>query len=303
MVKQKEVKLDQPIDHTAPPTIYGTKLTPSLSNAALNLTIDFIRQKQSQANQRILTHPITISVVLVATSIFAYWKVGHIYHAGGWNLLKHNKDEFFSVLVFATMFSSLLFTALSKSTDFIKTTSENLVDDNEEIFGVDLKTFANLSINNEKQVDKKTKEILSKGDNTQIIIYRDTPIAVLSLVTKPELSNQDQFVTKITGCGVRKVYYKSGILEDLIGWAVYRTNVQNIGNASKLVILIDVMSTDSDLKKKIKAKGFQFIEKYHYNNSKILKAYGIYNEVWGLNINVTNLDKIQPKEGSTGAEK
>lgn len=306
MVKQKEIRLDQPIDHNAPPTIYGTKLTPSLSNAALNLTIDFIRQKQSQANQHIFMHPLSVLLILLASFGFGYWKVGWIYEAGGWELLKSSRDEIFSILVFITMFTSITFTALTKSTNFIKTTSERLVDDNEGIFGVSLKTFANL---NPDSNDKKTKNLLTKGDNTQIIIYRDSPIAVLSLVPKPELSNgEEKFVTKITGCGVRKVYYKSGIIEDLIDWSVYRSQSLNVDKAKKLIVLIDVMSVDTDLKKKLTEKNFKFIEKTYYNNSILLKAYGIYNEVWGLNLNVSSLEEskleeIEAKPGATGIEK
>lgn len=305
MVKQKEIRLDQPIDHNAPPTIYGTKLTPSLSNAALNLTIDFIRQKQSQANTKIMTHPYSALIIVTVASLFGYWKVGWIYEAGGWDLVKQSRDEIFSIVVFVTMFSSILFTVLTRTTDFIKTTSEDLVNDNEGIFGVELKTFASL---NENSNDKKTKNLLSKGDNTQIIIYRDTPIAVLSLIPKPELSNEGKFVTKITGCGVRKVYYKSGIIEDLIDWAIYRSNSLNVGKAEKIIVLIDVMSTDLDLKKKLALKNFKFVEKSYYNNSNVLKLFGIYNEVWGLNLNVTSLDdskveQIKTKPGATGVDK
>ncbi|CCH45207.1 Inorganic phosphate transporter [Wickerhamomyces ciferrii] len=304
MAIQKEVQLDQPIDHTAPPTIYGTKLIPSYSNAALNLTVDFIRQKQSQANQQIIRHPYTILVVLSGILSFGYYKLGWMYFVGGWRMVKANKDELITILVFVAMFSSLLFTILTKSTDFIKETSEKIVDENKEIFGVDLKEFASLNINKN---DKKTKELLSKGENTQIIVYRETPIAVLSLVTKPELSNDEKFVTKITGCGVRKVYYKSGILEDLIDWAIIRSNTLNKNKASKIIVLIDVMSTDYDLKKKLKLKQFKFLEKSYYNDSKILKIFGINNEVWGLNLNVTKLDNeietIKSSEGSTGVKK
>jgi len=305
MVKQKEVKLDQPINHTTPPTIYGTKLIPSLSNAALNLTIDFIRQSQSKANQHIIKHPYTTILIIFGTLCFSYWKIGWIIKIGGWKLLKKNNQEIINIFIFITMYSSLILTILTKSTDFIKEKSNQLINYNEDIFGIDLKIFAKLNINS---TDSNTKKLISKGENTQIIIYRDSPIAVISLIHKPELSNKEKFVTKITGCGIRKVYYKSGLIEDLIDWSIYRSNLLNAKKSSKLIILIDVMSIDFELKKKLTLKNFKFITKSNYNNSKILKIFGIYNEIWGLNLNVSKInndeiEKIKSNIGATGVGK
>lgn len=299
-VAQKNIRLDQPIDENAPPTIYTTSLKPELANAALNLTIDFQRQKQSGANRHIFKHPISIVTILVAALSFGFWKIGWIYQKGGVALLKKSPEELFPVFIFLSMFASIFFTLVTKPTEVIKSNADALVDSNERIFGFELKDLA--QVNNEKK-KKEKDDLLKKSENSSIVVYRDSPIALISIVEVPELFNGETFVVKITGVGVRKVYYKSGIIDDLFDWVQYRSVALNNGKFKKLLILIEVLSTDSELKKLLKSKQFQFIEKRPINDSQLLKAYGITNEIWGLPLNLSKLDKINSKVGATGVSK
>ncbi|ONH68229.1 Inorganic phosphate transporter PHO86 [Cyberlindnera fabianii] len=301
---QKTARLDYLMDEKAPPTIYSTKLTPELSEAALNLTIDFQRQKQTGATMRLIKHPYTFAIIAAAFGVFSTWTLGQIVKDQGLRELKYQLDKVISVIVFTTMFTCVVFHLLNRQTEVIRDNADKIAESSEGVFGFNIREFA--AVKAGAKVTKKEREMLDKAENTSIVVYRDTPIAVISLVPVPALSNKEKFVTKITGAGIRKVYQRSGIIEDLLDWAVYRSGVLNNSKSPKILVCIEVLSTDSDLKKVLKAKQFQFLEDRPLSGSQVLALYGIKNEIWGLPLNVSKLsdaEVVKSKAGSTGAKR
>ncbi|ODV72997.1 Pho86p CYBJADRAFT_95059 [Cyberlindnera jadinii NRRL Y-1542] len=299
-MSQAPTHLQGLMDEDAPPTIHTSSLTPELCEAALNLTIDFQRQKQSVANAAIMKHPITVGTIVSIIAAVSYWKLGWIYKRGGFALIKDSLEEVVGVVVLCTMVISTLLTVITRPTDVIKQRADRIVDESKPVFGVDLKEFA------ASRSKKFSQETASKADNTKVVIYRDTPIAVISLIDIPEMTNDEKFVTRITGAGVRKVYWKSGIIEDLIDFAVSRSGQLNNSKAPKILVLFEVLSTDAELKKVLIAKKFQKIESRPINDSKLLKLFGVHYEIYGLPLNVTKLSELElidGKVGSTGSKR
>jgi hypothetical protein len=304
MSQQKPVELNDLMDHEAPPTIISTKLTPELSEAALNLTIDFQRQKQSTANTAILRHPYTVFFIVTLFSGIAYWKCGWTFQRGGFALVKENMDEVAGAVVIAMMFTSVILTMATRPTDVLRTRADSIVDNSSAVFGFDLKEYA--GINAKGKLSKDHKVLLEKAENTRVIIYRDTPIAVTSLVEVPEMSSKEKFVTKITSAGIRKVYWKSGLIEDLIDWTIKRSGELNNSQAPKILVLFEVLSTDYELKKVLASKKFQKIETLPVNDSVFLKIFGVKYEIYGIGLSVSKLSDIEgvkSKTGSTGAKR
>lgn len=288
-IQQKPIRLDQPIDHEAPPTIYSTSLKPEFANAALNLTVDFQRQKQSIVNRHLIKHPYSLLVVVLLVGGFGYYKVGWLLQQD-WKLIKSNLGEILPVLIFMTMVSSIFFTVISRPSEVIKDRADDLVNSNKDIFGFELKDL----------ITKKDKEITKKSENSSLVVYRDSPIAIVSLVEVPDFK-EDTLTLKITGLGVRKVYIKSGIIEDLFDFAKKRSIFLNNKKYQKILILIDALSCDYEFKKLLKSQDFKFIKSQNLSDSKVLNFYNVKNEIWGLPLNVFNdIETIKSKTGATG---
>ncbi|KAH3675552.1 hypothetical protein WICMUC_002641 [Wickerhamomyces mucosus] len=299
MVEQKDASLDSFLDESAPPTLVFTKLTPELSNAALNLSIDFFRNIQTTASRAIVFHPFSIISILLSSSAYSYYILGDYYKVGGIKLIWENLEIVVTVLIFITGVSSFFFVLATFFTTVIRDRADNIVKDSEVVFGLDLTRLAVINPKSSK-LDKSSIELLEKAENTQIALYRETPIALISIEKSDELSNKQKFVTKIKGLGIRKVYSKSGILEDLIDWSIYRTNILNNNKAGKILILLEVLSTDNQLKKTLQKKKFQKITNKSIETDSIsnigLKLYGISVEIWGVALNVKNKDQISNHE-------
>ena len=145
------------------------------------------------------------------------------------------------------------------------------------IYGVDLKRLAS--------GEKQDKNLL---ENTEIIVYRNTPIAVVSVLENKSLSKKDSLVMGISTVGCRRVYLKSGILEDLLDWALIRTkNYQKehpqFKHGESMKLLVDVYSFEYNTKQTLSKKGFSMIESYKLPENKFLAGlFGIKKELWGI---------------------
>lgn len=295
MPEQKDANLDTFIDEKAPPTLYFSKLSPELSNAALNLAVDFQRRSQSPAIKAVAIHPISLTTIILSVLLYAHYNLWDYYRIGGFALVRDNLEVFMMVLVFATGLMSVFFVLGTYLTNSIREKADGISKDTTPIFGLDLTKLAVINPEN-KKLDKESKEILAKSENTNIALYRETPIALVSVEPVENLSNKDRFTTKITGLGIRKVYQKSGILEDLIDWAIVRSNTLNANKSEKILVLIDVLSTDSETQKVLKDKQFQHITtKDADTKDKLsnfgLNTFGINLQIWGIALNVKNLGK------------
>lgn len=289
-VSQLDVNLNGLIDQDAPPTIYGSKLTPELATASLNLSVDYLKQQQSMANKYLITHMYTLSIVFLSLIIylgsccrfpsFSHRSIsGYVYQ-----FILINTKEIFTSLIVIGLISSLLFTTISKLTELIfKRKIKAIVNTNgENVYNVNLSELANNKLS--------TNNLL---ENTHVVIYRGTPIAVLSISENRHLSRADSLVMGVSTLGCRHVYLKSGVMEDLLDWAMIRTkNIQQSGkykSGKSMKLLIDIYSFDKIMKKSLKLKGFNLIESHRIPESRILGGlFGIRRELWGVQFHFDN---------------
>ncbi|AMD19109.1 HBR208Cp [Eremothecium sinecaudum] len=286
-IPQIDPNLSNPIDEDAPPTIYGSHLKPELATAALNLPIDFIKQKESLANHYLATHHVTISAVLIAASV--YVGKNYVFTTRSTNsvaeylsfFLSNNKKEIITTVIVLCISASLLITSLSRLTGVVfKPKIDSIVNSRGiTLFGLDLKQLAN---GDSKSVNDK------KVDDTYVVVYRETPIALVSIAENMQLSTKESLVMGITTIGCRQVYQRSGIIEDLLDWALLRTkDIQQQSGKYKpgqsMKLLIEVYSFDKFMKKTLKKKGFNMLESFSMPESKILGGlFRVRRELWGI---------------------
>ncbi|CCF57924.1 hypothetical protein KAFR_0D02760 [Kazachstania africana CBS 2517] len=283
VVPQVDASLDKPLDKDAPPTIFQKNLTPEYASAALNLSIDFLKQQQSMANKYLIVHPLTISSIALFLIIFltprlVYPSTAPFSSVSTYLLqfIKVNQREVLGALLFTIILTSFLFTFLSRISDhFFKSKIRHIVQkDGEPVFNLNLKS-----------------EIPENGSaDTNIIIYRGTPISLISVSENNVLSSLDSLVMNINTIGCRQVYTRSGILEDLIDWAMIRTKqvgvTRNKTNKS-MKLIIEVYSFDETLKKILQKKGFKLVSKGKLNENRLLGGlFGVKRELWGVQFHI-----------------
>ncbi|CAR27657.1 hypothetical protein ZYGR_0N01400 [Zygosaccharomyces rouxii] len=283
--KQVDARLSEPLNSETPPTIGSTDLKPEYATAALNMAADFVKQKQSLANMSILGHPLIVVFVWMVAIYFAAPKVTIPTDNGNgsfinfiWQAFSKNKSVVPTVIFFGCLSTMIVFTLMSRVTEtFFNSLSRDIIDtQGENVFGVDLKKLAER---------KCTSQELEQAKNTYIVVYRDTPVALVSLVENKILTTKDNLVMSVSTMGCRKVYEKSGIIEDLIDWCTIRTKQKYVQGdyTGKMKLLIDVYSFDVDTKAILKRKGFTLLKNAKVHESFILgKLFGMKKELWGL---------------------
>ncbi|KAM3161655.1 Inorganic phosphate transporter PHO86 [Lachancea thermotolerans] len=283
MVEQMDASLHEPINKDAPLTIYGSKLKPELATAALNLSIDFLKQQQSLANQHVMWHRKTLGTAFLCA--FVYLAPRATFPKGSKSVMGTvvqfvlmNKVQLVYFAVVTILAASFIFTFLARFTeDLFKRKISQVVDTNGvAVFGVDLTELVKGNIK-----DK------SKLDNTQVIVYRETPIALASVVENSLMSSNDALVMGVSTIGSRRVYLQSGIIEDLLDWALIRTkNIQKTGKfeaGNSMKLLVEVYSFDKVMKKTLKSKGFSLIKAVKLEESRLLGGlFGVKKELWGV---------------------
>ncbi|SMN18024.1 similar to Saccharomyces cerevisiae YJL117W PHO86 Endoplasmic reticulum (ER) resident protein required for ER exit of the high-affinity phosphate transporter Pho84p [Maudiozyma saulgeensis] len=297
-VKQIDASLDKPLDADAPPTIYQTKLTPELASAALNLSVDFLKQQQSLCNYYLIKSPIVIIVDLLFLIIYLGPRLnypplknsndsmvltfnsvsGYLYH-----IYMMNKFTFLSAALFTVMLTSFVFTLVSRLSDtFFKTKIDQIVKgDGEIIFGFKL-----------PEIIKINKDTPNLPENTNIVVYRNTPIALVSVSENQVLSTPDSLTMTISAIGCRRVYVKSGILEDLLDWTMIRTKAIGSGKNKldkSMKVLIEIYSFDDAMKKILTKKGYSCISVGKAQENRLLSGlFGVKKELWGVQFHVKN---------------
>lgn len=293
-VEQVDASLDEPINVEAPPTIYGTTIKPELATAALNLSIDFIKQQQSLANGGMIHHYITKVVLTVVALIYLVPRItiprnlsagsvsGFLYQF----FLFNRYPVASGIAIISIAFVCLLTTYSRISETFFKSRINKVADERgASIFGVDL-----------RELMTKDKKVVADPQikNTYVVVYRETPIALISLSQNKALSSKESLVMSVSTVGCRKVYLKSGIIEDMLDWAMLRTRAlakeKNHGDSMKL--LADVYSFDDHMKRTLKAKGFSPVAGAKIKESRLLGGlFGFRKELWGVQFHVE-----QPKK-------
>lgn len=284
-VPQVDASLDQPLNVDAPPTIYGTKLKPETASAAINLALEGVKQQESLSNKSLIRHPITGIFISVIAAVFLSPRiilprnlssssiVSYLYQ-----LLHFNVFTFGTLIVITCISLVCLFTVYSRVTEmfFREKISEITKLHGESIFGVNLQSLASR--------DKKTSA-LKQVDNTYIIVYRETPIALISIAENEPLSSKESLVMSVSTIACRRVYLKSGIIEDLLDWAMLRTKTickeGNYGDSMKL--LISLYSFENNMKDALRSKGFTLLQSVKLKESRLLGGlYGVQKELWGV---------------------
>lgn len=298
-VPQIDATLNAPLDKDAPPTIYASSLTPSMATAALNLPADFLKQKQGLANKTLICHPVVISAIGLFLSTYLAIQInvpkntsssiaGYLYQ-----IFLMNKKEVITALLFTLIAASFVFTLLSRVSDlYFRAVIDNVVESKgEQLYGVNLN---DISVLTKKEVEQKPKEFRENLENTHIIIYRETPIALVSIAKNNVLSTKDSLVMSISTIGSRRVYIRSGIIEDLLDWAMIRTRkIGAAGNYGKsMKIICEIYSFDQDMKKILKSKGFVKVQSARIKENRLLGGlFGIKKELWGVQFHYEKKDE------------
>ncbi|SCV03695.1 LANO_0G05688g1_1 [Lachancea nothofagi CBS 11611] len=282
-IKQVDASLHEPINRDVPPTIYGTNLKPELASAALNLSVDFLKQQQALANHFLVCHPKTIAFVLLGSFIYLVPNVNlprntRSVISFAIQFVLMNRVQLLTCGVVVAIVASVLFTLLSKFTDsFFKEKINQVIDsDGSVLFDCKLTELAGGIVKDKKKLQ-----------NTQIILYRETPIALVSVLANSGVSDNDSLVMGVSTIGCRRVYAKSGIVEDLLDWAVIRTkNIQSEGSndtSNSMKLLVEVYSFDNNVKDVLKKKGYSLVKSCNLSESKLLGGlFGVQKELWGV---------------------
>lgn len=221
MVAQVDLDLSTPLLGDADASITTIPLEPALATAALTLHGDFYRQLQSKANSRIFWHPVTqilSAVVLVSFSIYQYYELVEISDSFDeflhlcWNN-KYIITTFFPVITFLAGFIGLVSFIIS---DEFRLVSDNLKQDAVmlKVFRFPLRIYSNYE--GKDKGDKSLGFVESASQSTEFIKYRDSPIAVVTVVPLPDKSTSEVFYAQITGLHVRKVYAETGLQNELL---------------------------------------------------------------------------------------
>lgn len=289
-IPQVDANLSKPIDSDAPPTIFQTTLKPEYATAALNLSVDFIKQRQSLANKYVLWHPFVLSSIMLIISIIWIPRLTfpHGFHSltqWFYHLFLLNKTQIVTIIVTASMLISLVFTSLARlvETTYKSQISSIIKQNGETLFNIELNTLAQDKVESNQRPDL---------ENTNIIVYRNTPIALISINESSILSNEESITMTITTLGCRKVYLKSGLLGDLIDWAMIRTETLNKGKKPHCKLIIEIESVDTVLRSVLVSKGFKCFSRTRLDTNRILGGlFGIKKELWGVQFHIKGKKK------------
>lgn len=261
-----ELDLHKPLDRLIPPTLEVQPLSPDLAVAALTLHGDYYRQLQSKSNSAIFWHSSTqafMIAVLGMSVMYQYHELWSISDTFGefWSLFLHNK------YLLTNLFPSLIFVAGIVGlcsfliTDELRTVSDRLGGDAYigKLFKFPLRLYAN-----QKELTKLLKEVNETASrSTDMVIYRKSPIAVVTVIPDAESSNDNLFACRISGLHVRKSYKNAGLEQDLLALALKKAHAladryisdNKIKNV-KIVITADAYSFDSILERLYVNAGF-----------------------------------------------
>lgn len=294
-LEQVDAKLHEPLDNDAPPTIFQTQLSPKYATAVLNLSIDFLKQQQSLTNKHLIKHPYLLSLIgllffIITVPNLQFPQKFQSLTQWTYHLIMLNKRHTFTVLIIMTIIISLAFTFISRIVEmFFKSKIDQILKDNgSNVFGIDLTKLNNSN-------DQKIME------NTNIIVYRNTPIALISISESVGLSDLKSMSMIINTIGCRKVYLKSGILDDLIDWAMIRCKkVRDQGKFTKkldsLRLFIEIYSFDKTVKETLIRKGFQLISRQTVKENRILGGlFGIKKELYAIQFRIDNQQNLKNK--------
>ncbi|KAM9938015.1 hypothetical protein OXX80_002477 [Metschnikowia pulcherrima] len=267
MAQQKKVDLNKPLDATEEAKIRRTPLEPASATAALTLHGDYYRQVQSKTNHAIVWHPITqvyLLVVFVVATVYVFRELVDVSDSISefFSLLKYHKyvlTKYFPAMIFAAGTVGLVSFTI---TDEFRVISDKLASDAymAQIFRFPLRVYANA-----QPTDANTKFVEAASQSTDLVEYRNSPIAIVTVVPLPDMSTTDTFHAKITGLHVRKAYRTAGVEKDLLEFAKEKARLlcnryvsdNNIHtNNIRIVLAAEAYSVDKSLTSLYAEEGF-----------------------------------------------
>lgn len=259
VVPQVGGKIDEALNADADPTLKFLPLTPQYAVASLNYIIDRHARVGSTLSLSmfwsIKSFPIFVSlnVLILAIRLSSQMKYNHWY-----NLMDATNFMQFMVFLTATLAASLLF--YKRSCWFINDDLERLTETGgaEYFDGVNLKQFTIME-NEEEYLRLKKAGKLPTIKDTQIVLYRDTPVGIVTVSKEKTASseNTDQFT--ISAMGVRHVYVKTGLYIDLIAWAINHVK-KSIKKNRNTFLEIEIYDCEEAIKQALIDNGFKCIE-------------------------------------------
>ncbi|KAG0678193.1 hypothetical protein C6P40_000873 [Pichia californica] len=247
-VKQMDAFIDSPIPVENPSTINSTYILPSECEAVTNLLIEYILYRRSTLIQSTIKSRIFSSFALAIFSMISYYKIGDYFTDytfkkgllnGIWSLWNNSyfMDDFITMLFIIGIFILGLFTSLKYLASSLQEEADSVPKNFEKYFKTDLTQYSSINIDkNYNKLNKKEKELLNlMKDNTFSIVYKDVPVAFLSVEQVESYSTID---IKINSYGVRRVYVKADLLKDLIAMLFKKFFTEN--ESSKPISSISV---------------------------------------------------------------
>ncbi|KAF0278247.1 hypothetical protein FOG50_00916 [Hanseniaspora uvarum] len=310
---QIEVDYNKPIDKDAPSVIQSIPLEHEYSEAALSLSLDALKQTEALGNKYIFWHPFSGIIAAVVASIYFSKNqldlLPKVKEESVWSYLwkngMKNKETLGGGFMWVFLVGTVLFKFLAiLNEDYFRENIRKINEENGvEIFGFDVSKY----ILNSKYLSDK----MILKNNVNIIVYRNTPIASVVLKTPTldvENENDDVIIVEkkafITALSCRRVYLKSGILEDLINWAkkrcldlndsIYNETNKVKGQSVYANELIDTLvfktySFEFGLEKLMKESGFKLQKLQKLDTSKkklnvLLNAIGVREKIWEITV-------------------
>ncbi|ANZ77671.1 BA75_04757T0 [Komagataella pastoris] len=298
MVVQKEFDLTVGLSEDKEAVVSYSDLTPEYSTISLNLVIDRRRYLQALLNKKLLwSAPCWVGVLTISVG-YGYFKMADYFRYVPLQELISNNNfryELISTMILAGMVFSVFFALSALKTEYLRADADKLVDESEKAFGFDLKAYSNLPVNTvdeykalpKSKKNDKELELLENGKNSQIVIYRETPIAVISLVVDkdPTQTNDSSYIIRIQSFGIRRVYVKSGIMKELLIWALFRTRaiVEDL-NASEVLVLCDLYSFEKDVIPAFQELTFKKINSSPLKDWLLGGIYGVTKDTWAIGL-------------------
>lgn len=221
MVQQKDINLNMPLDASAPAQIRKVALSPELATAALTLHGDYYRQLQGKCNSTLVWHPLSlgyIALCMTVVTLYAYTGLYQVLDSVSEFLRLAARDKDPLIIYFPAMIfiAGTVGIAVFYLTDDFRAMSDGLAKDEymSQLFRFPLRIFANA-----RDEDLDSALVRSASRSTDLIEYRNQPIAVVTVVPLPDESSKTTFVAKITGLHARKAYRKAGLEFELVEYA------------------------------------------------------------------------------------
>lgn len=283
MVAQKKVDLNTPVDGTKKSTLEVSKLTPDLSEASLSLHGDYYRQMQSLMTKLILWDKNTISMLFLVLAGYNYYILSDYIEVSESitefiQITKANKGLRVSLLFNSMVmlgFLGMVGIVSLLITDEFKVITDKLTNRKylEYLYGFELTKFSKLDPESNNLKDKK---LLSQGDNTQIMLYKEEPIACITIKPLLDKSNDSTLFIKVTGMDVRKAFRPLNFEPIMMNWVLERSAIMlkdylkekkiKHSKGCKATILVDNYTFNKDFAQFLTMNKFNKVDfDYNYN--------------------------------------